>query len=184
MMRTRTASRGAWIAWLPLAALLIPAALSGCGYALVGRTSTLPEDVRNIYVEALENATRRSQLEQVLARAIADEFVVRRRFEVVSDRSQADGILSGKVTSFTVRPVTFAGGGRATEYEIVIGAQMAFVRADSSEEVLWKQDRYYFRELYEANVSEADFFSRQDVAIEEVAVKFAQTLVIDLLEGF
>ena len=169
--------------WRLAALALVAVILSGCGYALVGRTSTLPEDVRKIYVEALKNTTRRSQLEQVLARAIADEFVTRRRFEVVSNRSEADGILSGTVNSYSVRPVTFAGGGRATEYEIVIGAQMVFTRA-GSDEVLWKQDRYYFRELYEANVSEADFFSLQDVAIEEVAVKFAQTLVIDLLEGF
>ena len=167
-----------------LAALaLVAVLLSGCGYALVGRTSTLPEDIRKIYVEALKNTTRRSQLEQILARAIADEFVTRRRFEVVSNRSDADGVLSGTVNSFSVRPVTFGGGGRATEYEIVIGAQMIFTRT-ATDEVLWQQDRYYFRELYEADVSEADFFSRQDVAIEEVAVKFAQTLVIDLLEGF
>ncbi|MCP4201758.1 MAG: LptE family protein [bacterium] len=179
LKRISTASRTRALTALAL----VPLFLIGCGYALVGRTSTLPEDVRNIYVEALKNTTRRSQLEQVLARAIADEFVTRRRFEVVRNRSEADGILSGTVNSYYVRPVTFASGGRATEYEIVIGAQMLFTRANG-DEVLWQQDRYTFRELYEANVSEADFFSRQDEAIEEVAVKFAQTLVIDLLEGF
>jgi hypothetical protein len=171
--------RGSWLAAIGL----VPLFLVGCGYALVGRTSTLPEDVRKIYVEALKNTTRRAQLEQVLTRAIADEFVTRRRFEVVRSPGEADGILSGTVTSYFVRPVTFGGGGRATEYEMVIGARMLFTRT-GSDEVLWRQDRYYFRELYESNVSEADFFSRQDVAIEEVAVKFAQTMVIDLLEGF
>ena len=73
---------------------------------------------------------------------------------MVPSRVEADGILSGTVNSYAVRPVTFGTGGRATEYEIVIGAQMLFTRADG-EEVLWRQDRYYFRELYEANVSEA-----------------------------
>lgn len=53
-------------------ALLAPLFTTGCGYTLVGRTSTLPDDVRNIYIEALKNTTRRSQLEQVLSRAIAD----------------------------------------------------------------------------------------------------------------
>ncbi|MFQ5525992.1 MAG: LPS assembly lipoprotein LptE [Thermoanaerobaculia bacterium] len=166
-----------------IALILLSALLSGCGYALVGRTSTLPEDVRNIYVEALKNTTRRSQLEQVLSRAIADEFVTRRRFEVVSDRSQADGVLTGTVNLFAIRPVVFDESARATEYEIVIGAAMQFARPGGAE-ILWKQDRYSFRELYEATVTEEDFFSRQDVAIEEVAKKFAETLVIDLLEGF
>ncbi len=168
---------------LSLGAILAPMLLLGCGYALVGRTSTLPEDVRNIYVEALKNTTRRSQLEQVLARAIADEFVTRRRFEVVSNRTEAHGILSGTVSLFTIRPVVFDAAGRASEYEIVIGASMTFARPNNGP-VLWKQDNYSFRELYEATISEADFFSRQDTAIEEVAKKFAQTLVIDLLEGF
>lgn len=179
-MKLRTPSAG--VLFL-LGLMLVPVALSGCGYALVGRTSTLPEDVRNIYIEALKNGTRRSQLEQVLARAIADEFVTRRRFEVVSNISEADGVLGGTVTSFTLRPVTFDASGRANEYEIAIGAAMRFARPNGGE-VLWQQDRYSFRELYEATVTEADFFSRQDVAVEEVAVKFAQTLVIDLLEGF
>ena len=155
----------------------------GCGYALVGRTSSLPEDVRSIYVEALDNQTRRAQLEQVLARAIADEFVTRRRFEVVRSAADADAILSGTVRSFTVRPVSFGNAGRAREYEITIGTNMEFKRT-SNDGVLWAQDNYTFRELYEADVSAADFFSRQDEAIEEVAQKFAQTMVIDLLEGF
>lgn len=164
-------------------ALLAPLWTAGCGYSLVGRTSTLPEDVRNIYVEALRNTTRRSQLEQVLSRAIADEFVTRRRFEVVSSIREADGVLSGTVTGFSLRPVAFDAGGRANEYEIVISSSMRFARPNGGE-VLWQQERYSFRELYEATASEADFFSRQDQAIEEVAKKFAQTLVIDLLEGF
>jgi hypothetical protein len=60
---------------------------------------------------------------------------------------------------------------------------MLFKRPDS-DEVIWKQDRYQFQEDYELEVSEVDFFDRQNEAIQEVAVKFAETLVIDILEGF
>ena len=168
-----------------LAALLVAASmLVGCGYALVGKTSSLPEDIQEIYVEALVNQTRRAQLEQVLSRAIADEFVKRRRFVMVSSAAEADAVLGGTVTSFSARPVSFAGTeGRAREFEIVIGAKMRFTRTDN-DEVLWKQDAYQFRELYEADISAEEFFSREDQAIEEVAVKFAETLIIDVLEGF
>jgi outer membrane lipopolysaccharide assembly protein LptE/RlpB len=157
--------------------------LGGCGYALVGRASNLPEDVRNIYIEPLVNKTSRLQVDQFLSRAIADEFVTRQRFKVVSSRGDADALLSGTVTSFNVRPVSFGDEGRATEYEIIIGASMLFKRPDS-DEVIWKQDRYQFQEDYELEVSEVDFFDRQNEAIQEVAVKFAETLVIDILEGF
>ena len=33
--------------------------LAGCGYGLIGRTSNLPEDIENIFVEPLRNQTTR-----------------------------------------------------------------------------------------------------------------------------
>jgi outer membrane lipopolysaccharide assembly protein LptE/RlpB len=166
------------------ALLAVLPALWGCGYALVGRSSTLPEDVRSIYIQALNNQTRRSQVDQVLTRAIAQEFVTRQRFRVVGSFSEADAVLSGTVLSFRVRPISFGTQGRATQYEIIIGAKMEFKRTSGDDAIIWKQDNYQFRETYEANVSETDFFSREDIAIAEVADRFAETMVIDLLEGF
>ena len=154
----------------------------GCGYALVGRSSTLPEDIRSIYVRALENETGRSQVDVVLTRALAQEFVTRQRFEVVSNPAEADAILSGTVLSFRVAPVSFLDG-RARQYQVQIGARMEFKRTDN-DEVVWKQDNYFFRETYDAEVSETEYFSREDEAIEQVADRFAESMVIDLLEGF
>ena len=57
--------------------------LSGCGYALVGRGSNLPADIKTVYLRPLENRTPRSQVEQALTRAIADEMVKRQRFSMV-----------------------------------------------------------------------------------------------------
>lgn len=179
--------------WGPAAFLgllaLAAALLSGCGYALVGRASNIPEDVRRVYVEPLENLTARSQVEQFLTRSITDELVTRQRFKVVASRSEADAVLSGTVTAFAVTPVTFDGQGRATEYEIVINARMAFVRRDgdgdpTNDQVIWSNDRYVFREPYEVEVSPEQYFDREDVAIEDAADRFAETMVSDLLEGF
>lgn len=169
--------------WIGL--LVVATTMLGCGYALVGRSSTLPEDVKSIYVEALTNMTNRPQVDQLLTQAIIDEFVTRQRFKVVSDRETADAVLSGSVTNFRARPVAFSrtSGGRAQEYEILIYAKMAFLRTDN-DEVLWKQDFYQFRESYEIEESETGFFDAEDLAIEEVADLFAETLVIDVLEGF
>ncbi len=166
--------------------LALPAALlvlAGCGYGLVGRTSSLPEDIQNIYVEPLVNRTTRSQVDLLLTQAIGDEFVKRRRFNLVSDRRGADAILSGVVTGFSERPVTFGSEGRGREYEIQITADMQFSRP-GAEEPIWVRSGYRFRETYEIDVSAADYFDRSDQAIEEVAEKFAEVIVIDLLEGF
>lgn len=159
-------------------------AAAGCGYALVGRASTVPADVRSVRIDPLENQTARAQVEQILTRAITDELVTRQRLTVVSGAEPADSELRGTVTGFGVTPVTFDPSGRATEYEISITARVEFRRSGEDGEVLWSTDRYLFRENYPVELSATEYFDRENLAIEEVAEKFAETLVTDLLEGF
>lgn len=170
----------------PLVALLLLAA--GCGYSLVGRASNVPDDVGAVYVEPLVNRTPRSQVDQFVTRAIADELVTRQRFQVLSAASGADATISGAVTGFSVTPVAFDDQGRATEYEIVIRASMVFRRAprgaEEEGEVLWSNNAYVFRENYPLDLSDLEYFDREDLALQEAAEKFAETMVSDLLEGF
>ena len=170
------------------AVLLIAAAVvaGGCGYALVGRGTNLPEDVRRVYLEPLENRTQRSQVEQFLSQAIADELVTRQRLTLVSEAAGADAVLSGTVLGFGVTPVSFDAEGRATEYELSITARMVFRRTGTEGDagVLWSSDRYLFRDSYEVPVSEIDYFDQENIALEDVAENFAELVVSDLLEGF
>jgi outer membrane lipopolysaccharide assembly protein LptE/RlpB len=168
----------------PAALGLLFLSLTGCGYALVGRASSnVPPDVKSVYVRPLENRTQRSQVEQALTRAVADEMVTRNRFSVAAAPEGADAELSGAVTGFDVRPVTFDATGRATQYEIVVVAAIAFKRL-GTDKVIWSNDRYVFRESYEVEATGAAYFDREDEAIEQAAKHFAQTMVSDLLEGF
>lgn len=169
---------------IPAALGLLLLSLTGCGYALVGRASSnVPADVREVYVRPLENRTQRTQVEQALTRAIAEEMVTRNRFSVVGAAEGADAELSGAVVGFDVRPVTFDASGRATQYEIVVLASIAFKRV-GSDDVIWGNDRYVFRESYEVQATEAAYVDLEDEAIEEAAERFAETMVSDLLEGF
>ncbi len=157
--------------------------LSGCGYALVGRGSTLPPEVRKVYLKPLVNATPRSQVDQILTRAVASELVTRHRFEVLSVAEGADATLSGTVTSFGLNPVTFDSDGRATEYEIAIVVKVELKQL-SPEKILYANDGYLFRSSYEVKPSELGYLDRETPAIESTARDFAETLVTDLLEGF
>jgi hypothetical protein len=168
--------------WSRLAVVLVLLPLVGCGYALVGRSSNLPEDVRSIYVETLANQTGRAQVDQIVTRALSQEFVKRQRFQVVGSTGEADAILTGTVLSYRVSPVAFLEG-RARQYQVQIGANMEFTRTDN-DEVIWRQSNYFFRETYEAEIDEAAYISREDEKLEDVAQRFAETVVIDLLEGF
>lgn len=160
--------------------------LSGCGYALVGRGSNIPEDVQAVYLEALTNRTPRAEVEQFLTQAIADELVTRQRFTLVTGTDDADAVLRGIVTNFQVIPLTFDADGRAEEYEISVTADMSFERVSNEPEpeVLWANQRYLFRDTYELEADADSFFDRENLAILETAERFAETMVSDLLEGF
>lgn len=178
----QTTNSRRWAVALTL--LLVTAAATGCGYALVGKGSNIPADVRQIYIEPLTNRTPRSQVDQVLTRAIAEEMVNRRRFEVLASEDGADAVLRGEVLAFAVTPVSFDEQGRATEYEIVIRAGMRFARTDEDETVLWSNDQYVFRQSYAVELSDLEYIDREDLALEEAADRFAETMVSDLQEGF
>jgi len=165
-----------------LLTVVLITALAGCGYGLVGRTSSLPPDVINIYIAPLANQTLRQQVDQILTQAISDEFLRRPRFTLVNSALEADAALRGTVTRFIVKPVLFgADEGRASEYEIQVSAAMDFRRTDT-DEVLWEQPFYLFSEQYEFD--ETQLLNLEDTALVEVAEDFAQTIVIDILEGF
>lgn len=179
---TRAARLAAWSAGRALVAVALLGAV-GCGYALVGRGSNIPDDVQQVYLEPFTNQTQRSEVEQFITQAMADELVTRRRFSIVSSPEGVDAILRGAVTSFVVTPITFDESGRATEYEITILAQVAFQRP-GADTPIWANDRYQFRENYEVEADAVGFFDRENLAIEETSKKFAESVVTDLLEGF
>ncbi len=169
---------------LQLSALfLLVVTLAGCGYSLVGRGSNLPPEVRRVQLMPLENATPRSQVDQILTRALSTELVNRKRFEVLSSAEGADAVLTGTVSSFTLSPVTFDAEGRATEYEIAIVVSVKFKQL-APETLLYENDSYLFRSSYEVQASELGFQDRETPAIEATAKDFAESLVTDLLEGF
>ena len=165
------------------AMLLLTVVLAGCGYALVGRGSNIPADVRIIFLDPLGNRTSRAQVEQILNQSIANEVVIRGRFDLSGGEEGADAVLSGQITGFMVTPVSFDDEGLAEEYEVSISAKMEFRRVGGNE-ILWSNDNYVFRENYELEEDEASFFDRENVAIEQVALIFAKALLTDLMEGF
>lgn len=176
---TRRFRLGSRFALLVLA--LIP--LSGCGYGLVGRGTNIPAHIQQVYLTPLENATRRSEVEQILTRALAEELVSRRRFTLVNDVGESDAVLAGKVLLFDVSPLAFDDQGRAIEYQITITTGMSF-RDRAADSVLWQNDNYVYKESYQVERPDEVYFDREKLAIESAAGRFARTVVVDLLEGF
>ncbi len=171
--------------WVAAALTLCAAFLTtaGCGYSLVGRTSTLPPSIRVIHFQTLANQTPRIGVEQRLSREIARELASRGRFSVRPEAAGADADLAGAVTGFSLFPVAFDEAGRAREYQIRITAQVSLKTLPDGK-VLWENPAYTFQENYAFSTSAASFVDRENEAIDRVAERFAASLVSSLLEGF
>jgi lipopolysaccharide assembly LptE-like protein len=101
----------------------------------------------------------------------------------VTDPKEADIVLKGSIDSFNLSPVGFDQG-RATQYQISITANIELLDHRHEDKVLWKNDQYRFVENYQVNLESGDSFDQESRAIREIAQRFAQSLVANLLEGF
>jgi hypothetical protein len=163
--------------------VLVPLVALSCGYALVGRSNFLDPSIRTIEIPAFVNRTTRVELEQRVTQAVAQEFVSRGRLQLVTDAKQAHVILRGSIDTFDIFPIAFDQG-RATRYQVSVTAKIELLDHRNEDKVLWKNDHYRFTENYEVNVAHTDAFDQETRAIQEIAVRFAEGLVTNLLEGF
>ena len=159
-------------------------ALVSCGYALVGHSNFLDPKLRSIHVPAFVNRTTRVELEQRVTQAVADEFVSHGRLKLVATPSEADAILKGSIDSFGIFPIAFNTEGRATQYQISITANIELLDHRNEDKVLWKNDQYRFTESYQVTLLSNDASEQESRAIQDIAVRFAESLVANLLEGF
>ncbi|MEP6768662.1 MAG: LPS assembly lipoprotein LptE [Acidobacteriota bacterium] len=162
---------------------LLAAFATGCGYSLVGTSSTLPASIKAVQFETLLNQTSRVGVEQRLSREIARELASRGRFSVQSGGAGADASLTGAVIGFDLYPIAFDEQGRAKEYQVRITARVS-LKSIADEKVLWENPSYSFQENYTFSTSAASYVDRENEAIERVAERFAESLVANLLEGF
>jgi hypothetical protein len=156
--------------------------LGGCGYSLVGRSSTLPPSIKVIRFQTLVNQTSLAGVEQRLSGEIARELAARGHFRVQTEAAGADAELSGAVTRFDFYPVAFDTSGRATQYQVAVTARVA-LKGLPDEKPIWENPAYTFRENYSFE-SAGSYVDRQNETIDKVSGKFAESLVASLLEGF
>jgi hypothetical protein len=167
------------------AAALLALALQafGCGYALVGKGSSLPDSIRVIQFTTLENRTQRVQVEQRFSESIARELASRGRFKVQAGSDGADAEMSGTVMAFDLYPVAFDSQGRATDYQVRVTARVA-LKALPDGKAIWENPAFTFRDNYQFSETAASYADLENNAIDRVADRFAQSLVTSMLEGF
>jgi lipopolysaccharide assembly LptE-like protein len=175
-----------------VASLLILATLSisGCGYALAGRGSFLPEYVKTIGVPAFANRTTVFNLETVVTQKVRSEFIGRGKYKILPQSTDVDALLVGDILSATLTPVSFSTQQIASRYALTVAARIE-LRDVRENKVLWENPSLIFRQEYEpqtgriGNPQDVSAFFGQDAnALERMSTDFARTIVSSILEAF
>jgi len=163
-------------------------ASAGCGYALAGRGSFLPDYVRVIGIPTFANRTTVFNVETALTEKVRSEFIGRGRYTVVPNAGAVDATLIGEVTSITITPASFSADQLASRYVITMSASIR-LQDNHANRTLWENPSLVFRQEYEATsgtsaLDASAFFGQDANALERLTSDFARTIVSAILEAF
>jgi hypothetical protein len=162
---------------------------AGCGYALAGRGSFLPDYIRVVGIPAFENRSNVPDVGQVLTQKVRDEFIGRGKYKVVYETAGSDAVLSGEVLGITLQPIGLTKQQLASRYVFTLTMKVAFTDAKTSE-VLWSNDSLVFREEYELGARASTvsagpaFFDQERSLLDRLGGDAARSVVTSILEAF
>ena len=159
---------------------------SGCGYALAGRGSTLPSDIKIVGIPMLENRTPVSRLETILTDRIRVEFLNRGKYEVKPDETGADAALRGEIIGFTTQTAGLNAQQLSNRLLVIIVLKVSFVDLRTNE-VLWSNDALTFRDEYQfstGGVNVTTLLDQERSTMTRIATDASRTIVTAIMEAF
>lgn len=162
---------------------------AGCGYALAGRGSFLPDYIRIVGIPAFENRSNVPDVGQVLTEKVRAEFIGRGKYRVVSEATGSDAVLAGEVIGITLQPVGLNNQQLASRYLFTLTVKVSFTDSKTSE-VLWSNDALIFREEYELGARAStvtvgpSFFDQERSLLDRLGGDAARSVVTSILEAF
>jgi hypothetical protein len=172
----------------------------GCGYALSGRGSFLPSNIKTIGIPNFTNRTTIFNFETQVTQKIRSEFIGRGKYQIVPDETGVDAVLTGEIVSATITPssvgttaATVSGqpASQLATSNVVTLTVRVELRSLHDNTVIWQNPSMSFREEYatgqsaSAGVTDPNAFFGQDAtALDRLSTDFAHKVVGDILEAF
>jgi hypothetical protein len=172
--------------------IALAATSSGCGYALAGRGSSLPDYIRTIGIPLFQNRTPFVTIEQLFTEKVRVEFQSRGRYVVQPTDTGADGVVLGEITGLVATPAAFGNQQLATRYRFTVSVGVK-VEDRTQQKVLWENPSLSFSDEYELQnqlttndpaAAGATFLAQERAVLERVSADFARTVVSSILEAF
>jgi hypothetical protein len=179
--------RACRVALLALA-IAAPWLTAGCGYALAGRGSFLPEYIQTIGVPQFVNSTPVFDVDRRVTDRVRSELAGRGKYKVFPTEAGHDAVLTGEIVSIAFAPVSFNQQQQASRYVLIMTSRVEF-KDQKTGKVLWSNPAMQFREEFEPTTATdaldpIAFFGQDTNALERVATEFARSVVSALLEAF
>ena len=126
----------------------------------------------------------RYKLSDTLPRDIAREFIVRGRFRIADDPSEADAVLNGTILTVGAFPTVFdPTSGKATSIRVVVSLTLNFLERKTGR-VLYSSPNLSLAQNYDIAVDPHQFFDESDPAFDRLSRDVAHTVVSGILENF
>jgi hypothetical protein len=159
---------------------------SACGYRVRGAAAEFPAGIESIGIPTFVNNTSQYKIEQLITTAVLDEFRLRTRAPVNSNRSDVDSVLLGEIRDVDSVPVAYGTqkiGNRTfgSAFMVTVSVSVKWVRSRDSA-VLWQNENFVHRERYVINSNLQDFFSEENPALQRLAKDFAGRLASSILD--
>ncbi len=147
--------------------------------------SGLPKNIRTVAVPAFQFEARglRYRVESRFTEAVTKEIIRRGRgLKVQGTRENADAVVEGTIRDFNFSGVLLDSQGRARVYEVTITSAVT-VRDLKSNEILYDNQNFIFRDSFEFSSDPRSFFNEEDPAVERMSRAFAESVVSTIVNG-
>jgi hypothetical protein len=165
--------------------LLILAVLPACGYTISkagSGTSAPAHGAYRVCIPTFVNDTFEPLVERDLTAALKDEIAFDGRW-VLTDREDADLLVTGHVTRFELQPLSYDSRERILEYRVRIRTEVKLTEIKTGK-VLWKDpgmeaisDYHVIEDITKSKINKGE-------AIRKASKEFAEEFIIKALDTF
>jgi hypothetical protein len=162
-----------------LACLALAVLAGGCGYSLGGN---LPPHVKTVAVPIFRNLTRQPAIENVITSGVVNAFASGGRLKVVA-AEQADSLLEGEITGYTVDSIAFDPSINAQVFRLQVTLNVHF-RDLKNNATLWRQEGLQERADFRVAGQVSSTIAFEEGAARQAAVDIGRKIVSLALDRF
>jgi hypothetical protein len=136
---------------------------------------TLPAHIQSIAVPIFRNRTEEPGVESLITRAVVEAFSTNGRLRVVGT-GQADAVLDGEITSYTILSIAFDKDANVRLYRLVVTANLR-LRDLREKTVLFQLDEVREQADFRVQDAVSQTISREETALRVAATDIGRAIV-------